>query len=689
VVDDLPPQAVCRNQTVYLDASGQAAITAADIDGGSTDNCGIASLSLSQDTFTCSDLGPNPVVLTVEDASGNTSTCTAMVTVVDDRSPTITCPSNVTVNVDAGSCVATSVDLGAPVVSDNCGIQSLVDDATAEFPIGTTVVTWTATDTSGNASTCQQSVTVIDTTPPEARCQDITVYLNASGQASITPADVDAGSSDNCGISSRQVSKGGFTCSDLGPNLVSLTVEDASGNTDACTATVTVVDDLPPQAVCRNQTVYLDASGQAAITAADIDAGSADNCGIASRWLNKTTFMCADLGINTVTLTVEDTSGNTDTCAATVTVVDSRRPTMTCPANVTTEVDPGRCTATNVNLGTPIVNDNCGIASVTNDEPAQFPLGATWVTWTATDTSGNTETCTQRVTVEEHVPPTVNCPGNITTETTSSLGKVVTFSASATDNCDPSPNVSCSPPSGTRFPIGTTWITCTATDASGNQNTCQFTVTVNLSNQPPIARNDSETTQEDTTVWIPVLNNDSDPDGDPFSIDSIGWPWDGIAWESGGGINYRPDPGFFGTDSFTYTIRDSHGAVSNAATVTVTVEHVNHPPRAYDDLYIMSDGEGLVTIYVLNNDEDDDGDPLEVILVGSPSCGHTYLMGGGSAVQYATWDCTQEPGSAVYFSYTISDGQGGTSSAEVTVILPPNFYPTEVPPEEEVSAEGP
>ncbi|WP_299584727.1 HYR domain-containing protein, partial [uncultured Sunxiuqinia sp.] len=119
-----------------------------------------------------------------------------------------------------------------------------------------------------------------------------------------------------------------FDCNDLGSNTVRLTVTDASGNTDQCTATVTINDVTPPTAVCQNITVNLDATGNATITAADIDDGSSDGCGGAvTLAASKTSFTCADLGANTVTLTVTDASGNTDQCTATVTINDVTPPT--------------------------------------------------------------------------------------------------------------------------------------------------------------------------------------------------------------------------------------------------------------------------------------------------------------------------------------------------------------------------
>ncbi|MRX42095.1 HYR domain-containing protein, partial [Flavobacterium sp. LC2016-23] len=76
-----------------------------------------------------------------------------------------------------------------------------------------------------------------------------------------------------------------------------------------------------------------------------------------------------------------------------------QKPTITCPANVTKTTDANSCTATGVILGTPTTADNCGVASVTNNAPGSYPIGLTTVTWTVTDNSGNTETCTQNVNI--------------------------------------------------------------------------------------------------------------------------------------------------------------------------------------------------------------------------------------------------------------------------------------------------
>jgi hypothetical protein len=131
---------------------------------------------------------------------------------------------------------------------------------------------------------------------------------------------------------------------------------------------------------------------------------TADNCSVASVTSNApATF---PLGTTTVTYTATDASGNTATATQVVIVTDSVKPTITAPAALTIGTN-AACTAAGINLGTPVTADNCAVASVTNNAPAAFPLGATTVIWTVTDSSGNSATATQVVTVQDTLKPAI------------------------------------------------------------------------------------------------------------------------------------------------------------------------------------------------------------------------------------------------------------------------------------------
>src|SRR2546428_9970614 len=103
---------------------------------------------------------------------------------------------------------------------------------------------------------------------------DWTLELDSTGHATITPAQINNGSSDACGIASLSLDKTSFDVSNVGTKTVTLTVTDNNGNSSTCTATVTVVDSVPPVAVCQDATVQLDATGHGTITPAQINNGS-------------------------------------------------------------------------------------------------------------------------------------------------------------------------------------------------------------------------------------------------------------------------------------------------------------------------------------------------------------------------------------------------------------------------------
>src|SRR5258708_1561471 len=112
-----------------------------------------------------------------------------------------------------------------------------------------------------------------------AICKSIDINLSAAGTATITASQINNGSSDGCGAAvTLGASKTSFDCSNLGPNTVTLTVTDASGNTATCSSTVTVHDVTPPTTICKSITANLDATGHATITASAIDNGSSDIC---------------------------------------------------------------------------------------------------------------------------------------------------------------------------------------------------------------------------------------------------------------------------------------------------------------------------------------------------------------------------------------------------------------------------
>ncbi|MER2999332.1 SprB repeat-containing protein, partial [Pontibacter populi] len=156
-----------------------------------------------------------------------------------------------------GECTATVTTV--PVANDNCAgaVTGTTTDPLTYSTQGTHVITWKFDDGNGNVSTASQNVIIQDINAPTALAKNITVQLDATGAATITPAMVDNGSSDACSDVTLSLSKTAFDCSNVGANTVTLTVTDKNGNKATVDATVTVADNIAPVALAKNITVQL------------------------------------------------------------------------------------------------------------------------------------------------------------------------------------------------------------------------------------------------------------------------------------------------------------------------------------------------------------------------------------------------------------------------------------------------
>ncbi|WP_298610668.1 DVUA0089 family protein [uncultured Thiothrix sp.] len=211
--------------------------------------------------------------------------------------------------------------------------------------------------------------------------------------------------------------------------------------------------------------------------------------------------------------------------------------------------------------------------------------------------------------------------------------------------------------------------TVKARDAAGNTTNSSAVATVNtLTNQAPVANADSVGVVNTSSVTVNVLANDTDPEKDPLAVKAVTQGANGTVSFTSAGVSYKPTSGFVGTDSFTYTINDNFGA-SATATVTVNVaaapvSTVNRLPVAVTDSIKLGIGQ-TITIPVLNNDSDPDGDALKIISVKSGQRGYAIISSTGKELIYKAGYRT---GSDT-LSYTISDGRGGKASARVNVSI--------------------
>lgn len=165
--DNEDPIALCQNITILLNENGQATINANFLDGGSTDNEGIVSFEVDIDTFSCDDIGENTVTLTISDASGNTATCEAIVSVVDTINPIFICAEDqnaLITNPDGTYTLPDYISSNEVSATDNCSNNLMITQNPSAGTIisnGITIVSFETADDSGNSTTCSFELNVI------------------------------------------------------------------------------------------------------------------------------------------------------------------------------------------------------------------------------------------------------------------------------------------------------------------------------------------------------------------------------------------------------------------------------------------------------------------------------------------------------------------------------------------------
>ncbi|MFK5890080.1 MAG: T9SS type A sorting domain-containing protein [Flavobacteriaceae bacterium] len=641
VQDVTPPTVVTQNITVQLDTTGNVTITPQQIDNGSNDSCGVASMALDagQGHFTCANVGQaNTVTLAVTDVNGNTAVGTANVTVVDVTAPMIV-TQNVTVNLDATGAASISAQQFDGGSTDACGVASYALNiprggtinprSLTCADVGTHNVTLIVTDIHGNAAQASATVTIQDVTAPTVVTQNVTVNLDANGSASVTAQQFDGGSTDACGVASYALTipRGGtidpnnLSCADIGTHAVKLIVTDVNGNAAQATAQVTVQDTTAPTMVTQPVTVQLDATGVASITTTMIDNGSSDNCSVALS-LDVTSFSCANVGVNTVTLTGTDPSGNTATATAVVTVQDNIAPTVI-TQNITVQLDAnGVATITpqQIDNGS---SDNCSIAGIALDITSFNceNLGVNTVNLTVTDVNGNATTAPAVVTVQDTTAPTMTAQ-DVTVQLDANGAASITTAMidnGSFDNCSVALSLDL-----TNFGcenVGTNTVTLTGTDPSGNVSTATAIVTVQDNIAPTVV------TQAFTATITGGVATITAQDVDGGSFDNCGIQ----------SMSVSPTTfvcGDQGNHTVTLTVTDNSGNVSTSPAIVTVVGFV--PTIAIAD---------FTAVPTQNT--------------------NTVYLGYGS--QSMTLNTTTTGGSGFIYSWTASTGEIVASVANPTV----------------------
>ncbi len=497
-VDNVPPVLMCpANITIQCADSTLPSNT-----GGpptATDNCDPNPIVSNYSDVIVGGICSQEFTITrtwlATDACGNTSTCAQTIIVDDSTPPAISCPPNITIQCTASTLPSNT---GTPTATDNCDTTPTVTFTNSiiagSCPQERTIArTWRATDDCGNSSTCVQIIIVDDSTPPVIICPpNVTIQCNVSTSPSNTGS---ATATDNCDLSVTPAVLSNSTVTGSCPQQLTITrtwrATDDCGNSSTCVQIITVIDNVPPVISCPpNITIQCTAS---TLLPASGNATAVDNCdAFLTFTFNDVTVggLCPQERTITRTWRATDDCGNSSTCNQIIVVDDSTPPVITCPVNVTIE-----CTASTApaNTGTANTTDNCdqtpiiSFTEVITNSPTCSQEYTITRTWRATDDCGNSSTCNQLIVVDDNTPPVISCPPNITIQCTASTNPNNTGSATATDNCDASVEITSTSTSipglcPQQLTITRTW---RATDDCGNFSTCVQIITV-IDIVPPV-----------------------------------------------------------------------------------------------------------------------------------------------------------------------------------------------------------
>lgn len=563
----------------------------------------------------------------------------------------------------------TSVGGGWGSLSTTLTIRTAATTAANTYPF-----TVTATGNSGLSNTGTLTVSNVDTTPPSvsaahiasnnantarAKVGDTVTLTFTASEAVRTPVVTIAGHS----VSAATTTGNSFTASYVmtsgdaeGAVPFSVTLTDTSGNpASAVTATTdasSVTFDKTAPVVAPHATETVEASGASGATvtytkpsATDaIDGAVSVSCAPASGGVFA-------IGNTTVTCTATDAAGNTGTNTFTVTVQDTTPPSIAAHADAVAEATGASgAIVTYTAPATSDAVDGAGTAACLPASGSTFTIASTTVTCTITDAHGNSASSSFVVGVYDTTAPAFSgVPADISASAADASGATVTYTApTATDAVDITDTVSCSPISGSTFPIGNDTVTCTATDAHGNTGTLSFHIVVSDTTGPVLALSSDMTVEATSAAGASVTFTASASDAVDGSITPVCTPASGSAFA-------------LGPTTVTCAATDAANNTTSSA-FTITVTDTTAPAIAtVADMTVDATSEAGAIVTYTTPGATDAVDGTDTVAC-TPVSGSTFAI-GNTTVTCTSDDAARNTGTS---SFTVSVADGSASLRGIT-----------------------
>ncbi|MBC6473471.1 MAG: tandem-95 repeat protein [Hormoscilla sp. GM102CHS1] len=694
VIANQGPMAANDNETVSITGTSTINVLSNDSDpnitigdrlsvtgaGGNSQGLGEIAVVNGNVIYTpTQNLGPDftttdTFTYTIQDLAGVTSTATVTLKLGGPQPPSAANDTTTTLQgfavtipvlendtlIDGGTLSITSVSdpaNGSASINNN-GTADTADDRIVYTPdstfVGTEIFTYSITDGQGSSDSAHVVVTVSENLPPVAVNDTETIPLRGSSTVDVLDNDSDPNAGDGfsvTGVSGNAISPfGSVTVTDgqaiytpnpdLGPSFIGMdsftyTIQDSAGVADSATVTLTIGGNQPPDAVNDMTTAVVAIPVTIDVLKNDSDPDSSDD----------TLSITGVGGAANGTVTIND-NGTPTISSDDVVIYTTTNTTFTGTDSFIYSVTDGDGTSGAT------VSATVNVTVVANDAPTPMPDTAT-----ALPTSSST----------------IDVLSN---DTDANMGDILSVTGVGSQTNDAAGNVALtdgqviytSSGSMENF-MATDSFTYTVSDLAGNTATSAVTVTVG-GPQPPIANADSVTiVNKTTTLSAELTGNDSDPEDDRFSIVGVGTPANGgMATVVDSQVIYTAMT-TMGTDTFTYSIADDTG--TDSATVTVNIEPSQAPMPANDITTIPQAGTATVPVLANDMDPDSPADILQLVPGLSMPINGTASQSGNNVMYVPNADFM----GVDRFTYSITDGFGGTASATVHVRVGGNQPP--------------